>query len=491
MSAGRPDRAPAGGHGTVLLTGATGYVGGRLLPRLLAMGTRVRCLARRPEFVRRGTAAPAEIVTGDVLDRASLDRALAGVETAYYLVHAMGSRADFESHERAGALSFAAAARANGVRRIIYLGGLGADDDTLSPHLRSRREVGRILRESGVPTIELRASIVIGPGSLSYEMIRALVDRLPVMLTPRWVRVPAQPIAIEDLIAYLLEALEMDATESRVVEIGGADVVSYGELMHEYARQRGLRRLMVPVPLLTPRLSSLWLGLVTPLHAPIGRKLVESITNPTVVRDASGMRLFRARPVGVREAVAAALRPEARPVTTSRWFDAVSSVGPSQAGGRAGRDLRVVDARERAVAVPAARAFEPIEEIGGERGWYAFDWMWRIRGAIDRLLGGVGMRRGRGSAAELRPGAVIDFWRVEAFERGRLMRLEAEMKLPGRAWLEFRVVPRGDGALIQQRAIFDPRGVPGRLYWHLLLPVHRLIFDRMLAGIARAAERAR
>jgi uncharacterized protein YbjT (DUF2867 family) len=475
-------------HGTVLLTGASGYVGGRLLPRLLEMGMHVRCLARRPDFVRNGTGVQAEVVAGDVLDRASLDRAMTGVDTAYYLVHAMGARADFETHERAGALNFAAAARANGVRRIIYLGGLGADDDTLSPHLRSRHEVGRILRESGVPTIELRASIVIGPGSLSFEMIRALVERLPVMVTPRWVRVSAQPIAIEDLIAYLLEALDLDVTESRVVEIGGADVVSYGHLMREYARQRGLRRLMIPVPFLTPRLSSLWLGLVTPLHAAIGRKLVESITNPTVVRDPSGMRRFGVRPVGVPEAIATALRPGDRPAAASRWFDAVSSVGSTGTPRPAASDMRIVDARERAVAVPALRAFEPIEEIGGKRGWYAFDWMWRVRGAIDRLLGGVGMRRGRGPVEHLRPGAVIDFWRVEAFEPGRLLRLEAEMKLPGRAWLEFRVQPRGTGAVIHQRAIFDPRGLPGLLYWYLLLPFHRPIFDRMLAGIARAAE---
>ena len=454
------------------------------------MGLHVRCLARRPEFVSNGSGLRAEVVAGDVLDRASLDRAMAGVDTAFYLVHAMGSGVDFESRERAGASNFAAAARENLVRRIVYLGGLGVDDERLSPHLRSRRDVGRILRGSGVPTLELRASIVIGSGSLSYEMIRSLVERLPVMVTPRWVRVAAQPIAIEDLIAYLVEALDLPVVESRVVEIGGADVVSYGELMREYARQRGLRRLMLPVPFLTPRLSSLWLGLVTPLYAPIGRKLIESITNPTVVRDPAGMRLFRVRPIGIREAIAAALRHEDRPFAPSRWFDAVSSHGarPGPFGGELGAHMR--DARERAVAAPPSRAFEPIAMIGGDRGWYAFDWMWRLRGALDRLVGGVGMRRGRGPVESLRPGAVIDSWRVELFEPGRRLRLEAEMALPGRAWLEFEVEPQGNVSMVRQTAIFIPRGFAGLLYWWILYPFHRLIFAAMLDGIARRAEQA-
>ena len=446
---------------TVLLTGASGYVGGRLLPRLQAMGLRVRCLARRPGFLRDGGATPPEVVAGDVLDRASLERALAAVETAYYLVHSMGSGADFEAEESAGARNFAAAAKAQGVRRIIYLGGLGGEGGRLSAHLRSRHEVGRILRESGVPTIELRASIVIGSGSLSYEMIRALVERLPVMITPRWVRVVAQPIGIEDLVAYLLAALDLPGAESRVIEIGGADRVSYGDLMREYARQRGLKRAMLPVPLLTPRLSSLWLGLVTPLYARIGRKLVESITTPSVVRDESALRLFRVRPAGMPEAIATALRNEDREFAASRWFDAVSSRGGvnSQAGLRFGN--RILDARWRAVAAPPSRAFDPIARIGGARGWYAFDWLWRARGAIDRLIGGVGMRRGRVPVEQLRPGAVVDFWRVAIYEPGRLLRLEAEMKLPGRAWLEIEVEPSGAGAIIRQTAVLHPR--PARI----------------------------
>ena len=477
--------APAG---LVLLTGATGYVGGRLLPRLEALGLRVRCLARRPEHLSGRVGPGTETVAGDVLDRASLERALEGVENAYYLIHAMGSNADFEAQEGEGARLFAAAAKARGVRRIIYLGGLGGDEHSPSAHLRSRSAVGRILRESGVPTIELRASIVIGSGSLSFEMIRALVERLPAMITPRWVRVTAQPIAIEDLLGYLLESLRLPLAESRVFEIGGADRVSYGDLMREYARQRGLKRLMVPVPLLTPRLSSLWLGLVTPVYARIGRKLVDSITTPTVVRDPAALREFQVRPMGMREAVATALSHEDRDFAATRWFDAVSSAGEvrSWAGVRFGN--RLLDARSRQVTAPPERAFEPIERIGGSRGWYAFDWLWQARGAIDLLMGGVGMRRGRPTTGDLRPGEVIDFWRVEAYEPGRLLRLGAEMKLPGRAWLEFEVAPSGEGSIIRQTAVFDPVGLGGLLYWYLLYPFHRLIFDGMLDGIVRGTH---
>ncbi len=472
----------------ILLTGATGYVGGRLLRRLEQAGATVRCLARRPGHLAGRTAGATEVVAGDVLDRASLETALAGVHTAYYLVHALGAATGFEEREQEGARNFAAAARAQGVRRIIYLGGLG-DEAQLSPHLRSRHEVGRILRASGVPTIEFRASIVIGSGSLSFEMIRALVERLPAMITPRWVRVPAQPIAIDDLLEYLLAALDLPGDESRRFEIGGADQVSYGDLMAEYARQRGLRRVMLAVPFLTPRLSSLWLGLVTPVYARIGRKLVDSMTTPTVVRDPSARAAFAVRPRGMREAIAAALRNEDREFAATRWFDAVSS---AESGGRPSTTRfgnRIVDARSRRVGADAGRAFAVIESIGGANGWFAFDALWRIRGAIDLWLGGVGMRRGRPSAGALRPGAVIDFWRVEAYEPGRRLRLAAEMRLPGRAWLEFEVTPNGSGSVIRQTAVFDPRRLGGLVYWYALYPVHRVIFGGMLAAIARRAER--
>ena len=291
----------------ILLTGATGYVGGHLLRSLESKGRRVRCLARHPEALDQKTGPSTEVVQGDVLDRPSLDAALSGVQAAYYLVHSMGSSGSFEERDRQAALSFGQAAKAAGVERIIYLGGLGSDEQELSPHLRSRQEVGKILRESGVPVLEFRASIVIGSGSLSFEMIRSLVERLPVMITPKWVNVPAQPIAIEDLLEYLMAALELPVSEYRVYEIGGTDQVSYGDIMRVYARQRGLRRRMIPLPVLTPYLSSLWLGLVTPLYARIGRKLIESIVHPTVVRDDAALRTFAVRPMGVEEAVRRAI----------------------------------------------------------------------------------------------------------------------------------------------------------------------------------------
>ena len=311
----------------VLLTGATGYVGGRLLNVLESSGYRLRCLARRPGALRARAAPETEIVAGDALDPASLDVAMQGAQTAYYLVHSMGAGGDFEDKDRQAARNFGEAARAAGVKQIIYLGGLGESDGPLSPHLRSRREVGRVLRESGVPVIEFRASIVIGSGSLSFEMIRALTERLPVMIAPRWVATPAQPIAIEDVLAYLIEALKLQPGQSRIFEIGGADHASYGEIIQEYARQRGLRRVIIPVPVLTPRLSSLWLGLVTPVYARIGRKLIESLRHPTVVRDRSALQVFGVRPRGIREAIARALLNEDRAFAETRWSDAFSSGG--------------------------------------------------------------------------------------------------------------------------------------------------------------------
>ncbi|MFO7609881.1 MAG: SDR family oxidoreductase [Candidatus Krumholzibacteriia bacterium] len=470
----------------VLVTGATGYVGGRLRRRLEAAGARVRCLARDPQRLEGRIAAGTEVVAGDVLAPATLPAALAGVDTAYYLVHSIGAASGFEARDREGATNFARAAAAAGVRRLVYLGGLGDDTAELSPHLRSRNEVGRILRESGVPTVELRASIVLGSGSLSFEMIRSLTERLPVMITPSWVRVLAQPIAVADLLDYLEAAATVPLAASRVYEIGGADRVSYGDLMREYARQRGLRRPMVPVPLLTPWLSSLWLGLVTPLYARIGRKLIQSIQHPTIVRDDAALRDFPLRPVGMAEAIARALAAESRGPET-RWCDAVSSSGAERSLAGVRYRGRHLDARRLEVPVPPERAFAPIAALGGNRGWYAWDQLWRLRGALDLLVGGVGLRRGRSHPSELRVGDVLDCWRVEAVEPGRLLRLRAEMKLPGRAWLEFAVEPRPGGSLISQTAVFDPVGLGGLLYWYAVYPFHHFVFRDMLRGIGRAA----
>ena len=473
----------------ILLTGASGYVGGRLLLLLEGQGRRVRCLARSPETLRQRVVPSTEVVAGDVLDPASLDIALRGVDTAYYLVHSMGSSGSFEESDRTGARNFAAAAKKAGVRRIIYLGGLGDNGGELSPHLRSRQEVGEALRESGVPVLEFRASIVIGSGSLSFEMIRSLVERLPVMITPKWVGTPAQPIAIDDLLDYLLAALDLPVSQYRVYEIGGADQLSYSGIMKVYARQRGLKLRMIPVPVLTPFLSSLWLGLVTPLYARIGRKLIESIVHPTVVRDLSAAAAFSIRPMGVEEAVRRALAGEERQFAATRWSDALSSSGKRSTWGGVGFGSRLVDSRTVHVATTPAAAFRPIQRIGGNTGWYAVDWLWRIRGYLDLLVGGVGMRRGRRSAETLRVGDTLDFWRVEALEPDCRLRLVAEMKLPGRAWLEFEVQGDDSGTTIRQTAIFDPVGLLGLAYWYALFPLHQVVFGRMLQEVARAALR--
>ena len=471
----------------ILLTGATGYVGGRLLRVLEQQGHRIRCLARRLEFLKPKVSAGTEIVAGDVLDPTSLGSALRGVSVAYYLVHSMGSAGSFEENERQSALNFGVAAKAEGVELIIYLGALGNDGEMLSPHLRSRQEVGQILRSSGVPVLEFRASIVIGSGSLSFEMIRSLVERLPVMITPKWVSSLAQPIAIDDLLAYLTKALALLVNESRIFEIGGADQVSYAGIMRAYARQRGMRIRMIPVPVLTPFLSSLWLGLVTPLYARIGRKLIESIVHSTVVRDNSALETFDIRPMGVDEAVRKALAREDEQFATTRWSDALSSAGNTPVFGAVQFGTRLVDSRIAQVERSPAVAFTPIERIGGDSGWYACNWLWRVRGFVDLVLGGVGVRRGRPGADVLRVGDTIDFWRVEQFEPNHLLRLVAEMKLPGRAWLEFEVTGNDYISTIRQTAIFDPAGLFGRLYWYALYPFHQLIFGGMLRRIVAAS----
>jgi uncharacterized protein YbjT (DUF2867 family) len=477
------------GTGTIALTGATGYVGGRLLDALQTRGRDVRCLARHPEYLGSRVSGSTEVVQADCLDRESLDRALPGTQTAYYLVHSLGSGDDFESRDRQAALNFGHAARQAGVRRIIYLGGLGDAGDDLSKHLKSRQETGEALREGGVPVIELRASIILGSGSLSYEMIRALVERLPVMVCPSWVRRKAQPIHIEDVLAYLLQSLDLDLDASRVFEIGGADPVSYWDVMKEYARQRGLRRLLVPVPILTPWLSSLWLGLTTPVYARVGRTLIESIRNSTVVRDDSAQRVFDVRPAGLREAIARAIANEDRRFAASRWSDAISSASVPRSWGGVRFGTRLVDARSIRVAAPPERAFEPIRHIGGDNGWYYANWLWRIRGFFDLLVGGVGMRRGRRDPEHLHVGDAVDFWRVESVEVGRRLRLAAEMKLPGRAWLEFEVKPDAGGSVIHQTAVFDPVGLLGSLYWFGIYPLHGRIFGGMLRAIAERVER--
>jgi len=472
----------------IAITGATGYVGGRLLSRWEADQVPVRCLARRPQNLRPRVADTTEVVEADVLESDDLAESLSGIETAYYLIHSMGSGKDFAEQDRRGAQRFAEAAREAGVRRIIYLGGLGHSDEELSKHLASRQETGRILKESGAQVIEFRASIVIGSGSLSFELVRALVEKLPVMICPRWVDTPAQPISIEDVLDYLVAADKLPPGDSQIVEIGGPDQVSYRRIMEEYASQRGLHRVMIPVPMLSPKLSSLWLAFVTPLYAGVGRELIEGVRNPTVVRDDAASQLFDISPRPLDVAIARALRNEDRDYAETRWSDALSSSGRSKKYGGVQYGSRFVDARSIEVPVPPEQAFVPIESIGGQTGWYYGEWLWRLRGWMDKMVGGVGLRRGRRHPTKLRPGDPLDFWRVEQIEPNRRLRLFAEMKLPGRAWLEFEVQPlEGGKSRICQTAVFDPVGLFGRLYWYSVYVLHEFVFGGMLRGIARAA----
>jgi len=473
----------------ILLTGATGYVGGRFLPCLESEGYRVRCLARRPEVLKPKVGPISEVVAGDVLDRPSLDNALRGVDLAYYMVHSMSSTGSFEETDRQAARNFSEAAKAAGIKGLIYVGGLGSDDEELSTHLRSRHEVGDILRQSGLPVCEFRASAVIGSGSASFELIRALVERLPVMLTPRWVKGKAQPIGIDDLLDYLMEALRIPTSKYRIYEVGGADQVSYAEMMRAYGRQRGLKPLIIPVPVLTPWLSALWLGLVTPLYARIGRAIIESIVHVTVVRDNAALTTFSVRPMGIDEAIRRALAHEETHYAATRWSDALSSSGKLQSWGGVRFGTRIVDSRALTVEAPPEVVFKCIERIGGDNGWYACNWLWHLRGFIDLLPGGVGMRRGRLSSTTLHVGDTVDSFRVEAIEPNRRLRLISEMHLPGRAWLEFEVTGAGSSATIRQTASFDPVGILGRAYWYALYLPHELVFGGMLRGIARAALR--
>jgi uncharacterized protein YbjT (DUF2867 family) len=444
-------------------------------------------LCRNPEALRWRVAPGAEVVRGDLLQPASLDAAFSGVDTAFYLVHSMQAGAAFEEQEHTSAANFALAARKAGVRRIVYLGGL-AHGDELSPHMRSRAETGNILRSSGIPVIEFQASIVIGSGSASFEMIRALVERLPVMIAPRWVNTAAQPIAIENVIEYLAAATRLPIEGNLTIEIGGSDVTSYVGIMREFARQRKLRRWILRVPFLSLSLSSRWLTLITPVYASIGRCLIESVRTPSVVRNPSAREMFAVRPMGVARAIARALANEDLPAAESRWSDARAQAGVRSVAPEPGRDLLINQQTTRVPLAPE-QAFAPIRRIGGRTGWYFGNVLWRIRGLIDLMTGGVGMRRGRPDPETPLPGSTLDFWRVELYEPGRRLRLFAEMRVPGRAWLEFRAEPDGPSTVLRQIAQFEPRGLGGLLYWYLLWPIHEVMFRGMLRRIAAAALR--
>ncbi len=472
----------------ILLTGATGYVGGRLLSALQATGASIKCLTRKPEYLE-GRVSPETIVCqGDILDQKSLAKSLQDVDTAYYMIHAIGSAKNFEDQEIQGANNFAQAAKEAGVRRIIYLGGLGNRESEQSQHLRSRHKVGDILRASGLQVIELRASIIIGSGSLSFEMIRSLTEHLPVMIMPKWVQTMAQPIGINDVIHYLLATLEIKTEKNEIIDIGGPDQLTYGDLIREYATQRNLRRFFIRVPFLTPRISSLWLGLITPLYARIGRALIESIKSPTIIENNRAKELFSIKPTGASEAIRAALANEDRAYAETHWSDSIASTGLSTHNGKSHFGNRLIDHREQLTKASSFAVFSAIERLGGSNGWYAFNHLWQIRGFFDLLVGGVGMRRGRPQGRPLRPGDPLDFWRIESIVPNRELKLFAEMKLPGRAWLCFEIKKEENGTRITQTALFDPIGLFGLLYWYSVYPLHNLVFKGMLQAITHTAE---
>ena len=460
-----------------------------MLRRLEEEGLPVRCLCRDPKALGRRVDGGTELVQGDLLRPDSLGGAFRGVHTAFYLVHSMHAGAEFEAQEREAAVNFATAARVAGVRRIIYLGGL-AHGEELSRHMRSRAETGNILRGSGIPVTEFQASIIIGSGSASFEMMRALVERLPVMITPRWVNTAAQPIAIEDVIEYLVSATRLKVEGNLTVEIGGNDISSYVGIMREFARQRKLRRWIWRVPFLSLSLSSRWLTLITPVYASIGRCLIESVRHPSVVENSSAQELFAVRPMGITRAIERALANEDRSAAESRWSDARARARRSTGVQEPGRDVLSNEQTMRLPLTPE-QAFAPIRRIGGRTGWYYGNALWKIRGLMDLMTGGVGMRRGRPDPETPLMGTTLDFWRVEAYEPGRCLKLFAEMRVPGRAWLEFRAEPDGGATVLKQIAQFEPLGLAGVLYWYALWPVHEVMFRGMLRRIAAAALRIR
>ena len=483
-----------------LVTGASGYIGGRLVPELLSAGYTVRCMARDPAKLRdRPWSGQVEVAAADATDRAAVRQVLADTDVAYYLIHSLGTGAAFEQRDRAAAENFAGAAEDAGTKRIVYLGGIvspGAGE--LSPHLRSRAEVGDILLASGVPTAALQAAVIIGSGSASFEMLRYLTERLPAMITPRWVQTRIQPVAVRDVLRYLVGSAALPPEVSRRFDIGGPDILSYADMMRRYASVAGLTpRLLVQVPLLTPRLSSLWVGLVTPVPASLARQLVESLRNEVVCTEHDIKQYIPDPPEGLLpldKAIALAMRHTREGSVSTRWSSAATPGAPSDplptdpswAGG-----TLYVDARTSVVHAAPEALWQVIEGIGGQSGWYSFPAAWAARGLLDRLAGGVGLRRGRRDPRRLLVGDALDFWRVEAIEPGVLLRLRAEMKLPGLAWLELSVGRDHDGrTTYRQRAIFRPRGLAGHAYWRSISPLHGAVFGGMVRNITATAEKA-
>lgn len=479
-----------------LVTGATGYIGGRLIVELLNAGYKVRVLARNAQRLRdHSWINEVELVEGDATDTEVLNKALSGVDVAYYLLHALLVKGDFEQLERNMAEVFGKAAKANAVGKIIYLGGIITAGQEASPHLQARLDTGRILAESGVPTFELRAGVVIGSGSASFEMLRYLTERLPIMTTPKWVKNRIQPIAVRDVLRYLVGTAGLDNKHADIYEIAGPEIFTYAEMMQRYAKAAGLKkRWIIPLPVLTPRLSSAWVGLVTPVPVTLARRLVDSLKNEVVATDNRIRDLIPEPSVGLTvfdRAVKLALVRIKEARVETRWSDASSPGTPSEplptdpdwAGGTLYKDIRIAH-----TADSVAKVFERVEAIGGDNGYSTASWAWELRGLMDRMVGGVGLRRGRRDPKHLIVGDALDFWRVEEIIPQKLLRLRAEMKLPGLAWLEFGVEQDYEtgGAVLTQVAIFAPKGLFGHFYWWMVWPMHGLVFPSMARSLANS-----
>jgi uncharacterized protein YbjT (DUF2867 family) len=479
----------AGKPALCLVTGATGYIGGRLIVELLKHGYRVRILARSAERLKyHPWIDQVEVAEGDAHDSAVLEKAMAGVDVAYYLLHALMSKDNFEQEERDLAEGFGRVAKQTGVSRIVYLGGIIAPNEVMSPHLKARAETGEILRSSGVSTIELRAGVVIGSGSASFEMLRYLTERLPIMTVPKWVNVRIQPIAVRDVLRYLVGAASLNPTITGAFDIGGPEIFTYKEMMQQYAEAAGLpRRIIIPVPVLTPRLSSGWVGLVTPVPYTLAKRLVASLKNEVVAADDSIRGLIPDPEGGLtpfKRAVQLALTKIKDARVETRWSDASVPGTPSEplptdpdwAGGTLYRDIRIVHSPD-----PIEEVWKRVEAIGGDNGYSLASWAWEVRGFIDKIFGGVGLRRGRRDPNTLQVGDALDFWRVEEITRPKLLRLRAEMKMPGLAWLEFGLEkdPATGGTTLTQVAIYAPKGLLGHAYWWAVWPMHGLVFPSM------------